>query len=57
VAISKSREAYFSWKDTSIEERIEICTRWMGILESTIPEVTKELALQMGRYVLHSPLS
>jgi acyl-CoA reductase-like NAD-dependent aldehyde dehydrogenase len=49
ATIAKSREAYLSWKDTSVDERIEVCTRWLGILEATIPEVTTELALQMGR--------
>jgi hypothetical protein len=47
--IAESREAYLSWKDASIDDRIDICTRWLGILETTIPEVTEELALQMGR--------
>jgi acyl-CoA reductase-like NAD-dependent aldehyde dehydrogenase len=49
ATIAKSREVYMSWKDTSIDDRIDTCTRWLGILETTIPEVTEELALQMGR--------
>jgi acyl-CoA reductase-like NAD-dependent aldehyde dehydrogenase len=51
ATIAKSRELYLSWKDTSLDDRIDICTRWLSILEANIPEVTTELALQMGRYV------
>jgi acyl-CoA reductase-like NAD-dependent aldehyde dehydrogenase len=49
ATIAKSREAYLSWKNTFIDDRIDICTRWLGILETSMPEVTEELALQMGR--------
>jgi len=49
AVIAKSREAYLGWQKTPLEDRIEICTQWLGILEATIPEVTEELALQMGR--------
>lgn len=51
ATISKSRDAHLSWKDTSIDERIGICTRWLEILRAAIPEITPELAQQMGRYV------
>jgi acyl-CoA reductase-like NAD-dependent aldehyde dehydrogenase len=49
ATIAKSREAYLSWKDTSLDDRIDICTRWLGTLETTIPKVTEGLAIQMGR--------
>jgi len=51
ATISKSRDAHLSWKDTSIDERVGICTRWLEILRAAIPEITPELAQQMGRYV------
>jgi acyl-CoA reductase-like NAD-dependent aldehyde dehydrogenase len=49
--ISKSRDAQSSWKAVSIDERIGICTRWLDILRAAFPEITTELAQQMGRYV------
>jgi hypothetical protein len=49
ATIAISQEAHVSWRDKSVDDRIEICTRWLKLLESTIPEVTQELALQMGR--------
>jgi acyl-CoA reductase-like NAD-dependent aldehyde dehydrogenase len=51
ATISKSRDAQLSWKDMSIDERIGICTRLLSILLAAIPEITTELAQQMGRYV------
>jgi acyl-CoA reductase-like NAD-dependent aldehyde dehydrogenase len=47
--ISKSRTAYSSWRGVSIDDRIGICTRWLEILGHQIPEITPDLALQMGR--------
>lgn len=54
ATISKSRDAHLSWKDISIDERIGICTRWLELLRAAIPEITPELAQQMGRYVTES---
>jgi acyl-CoA reductase-like NAD-dependent aldehyde dehydrogenase len=47
--ISRSRTAHASWRDVSIDDRIGICTRWLEILGHQIPDITQDLALQMGR--------
>ena len=50
-AIQAAAAAQKSWAKVSVDERVAIITKWMGILDAEKEELGKELSAQMGRPV------
>lgn len=54
-ALASARRAQASWRRVSLGRRAELCLRFVEIFESRRAEIAREITLQMGRPIAHSP--
>ena len=54
--LSRSKEAQSGWRQTSIEERAEICRKAIDYFQTFSYAISEELTWQMGRPIRYAPL-
>lgn len=54
-ALERARAASLAWRATSVEERCALLARAVDAIEAKGDEIAREITLQMGRPVAHSP--
>ncbi len=47
--VAKAHKAFCEWRNSSIAERIALCTRFMSAFEGARDEVAQKITLQMGK--------
>src|SRR5262249_42394557 len=54
-ALGSARAAQARWREASIAERAELCTRFVDAFVAKRDAIAREITLQMGRPIAHSP--
>jgi acyl-CoA reductase-like NAD-dependent aldehyde dehydrogenase len=53
--LARARRAQAAWKDVPLGDRRAIASRFVEAFEARAPEIAREITLQMGRPIAHSP--
>jgi acyl-CoA reductase-like NAD-dependent aldehyde dehydrogenase len=54
-ALAAAVQAQTAWRRTPLEQRMEICSRFVGWMETHAAEIGEEISYQMGRPIRYAP--